>query len=169
MMHAPLSAVAQEWLRTKEALLAAHPELADDLALFADTLDGEAAALDVIAGLVRQAREDEAFVAANKALAADYADRASNLTERASRRKAAALALMDAIGEKTVRRPEFTITRVESRPSLILTDEEAIPEPFFRYTRSVNKLDVKAALERGETVPGAVLSNGAPHITVRMK
>lgn len=169
-MHQPLSLVAAEWLRTKERLRAEFPELEQDLETFADTLDGEAQAMDVIAGLVRWAREDDAHAKADRVLADDYAERARYLEARSEKRKAAALQLMEAIGEKTLRRPEFTLSVVNRPPKLGSNlDEAQIPDRFFDTKRVVNRVRLVDALREGEQVSGAYLTNSEPSLTVRMK
>lgn len=72
---------------------------------------------------------------------------------------------------------EHGVTRIESddilfrldKPSEVvkITDEKAIPEKFFRVKREVDKTAVKKALQVGDTVEGAELSQGKHRLTIK--
>jgi hypothetical protein len=50
---------------------------------------------------------------------------------------------------------------------VIITNEGAIPNDYFRIKYEANKTAIKAALEAGETIEGATLSNGGTTIQIR--
>ena len=161
--------LAAEWHRQREALLTAYPELLVDEDVFLDTLDGITEAADFIAHWARQAREDEAMAKALRAMQADMTERYNRLEARADKRRSVALALMNAIGKKKIIRPDLTITVQAGRPAVRITDDAALPDEFCRTVRSPNKTAIRDALELGEPVPGAVLSNQEPTLTIRTK
>jgi hypothetical protein len=54
-----------------------------------------------------------------------------------------------------------------TRPAIVITDEALVPGKFIKIERSFDKLAMRAALDAGEDVPGAVLSNPAPALQIR--
>jgi hypothetical protein len=53
----------------------------------------------------------------------------------------------------------FTAKLGKGRPSVVIDDESSFPDdsPFVKWTRTVSKTDIAAALNAGEEVPGARL------------
>ena len=68
-----------------------------------------------------------------------------------------------------VERPLATVSRLKGRLSVHIIDAEAIPSQLCRVVTSPDKTAIKKQLEAGEHVPGAVLEQGAPTISVRVK
>ncbi|WP_352404485.1 siphovirus Gp157 family protein [Sporanaerobacter acetigenes] len=56
-----------------------------------------------------------------------------------------------------VKTPLFTVAIQNNAPSVKIIDENAIPEDFFKYTKSIVKKDILEALKNGEEVPRAEL------------
>ena len=167
-MNAPVALLASDWRNTIKSLREQFPD-ADDEALF-DTCDGLTEAADVVALFVRQSREAAAMAAAVRSLVQDYIFRCGLLEGRSERLKSAALRLMEDMGEKTLRRPEFTLS-VSNRPGkLEVYDEEAIPDSFFDYeTKVVRTLNKDRLAAAPELPPGARMTNGQSVLSVRMK
>ena len=73
---------------------------------------------------------------------------------------------------------EHGVTRIESddilfrldKPSTVvkITDEGAIPDKFWRVKKEVDKTAVKKALQVGDEVEGAELSEGKHRLTVKV-
>lgn len=73
---------------------------------------------------------------------------------------------------------EHGVTRIESdeilfrldKPSDVvnITDESAIPEKFFRIKREADKTAIKKALQVGDSVEGAELTQGKHRLTVKV-
>lgn len=165
-MNAPVAipALAAQYRQLREALLTEFPDI--DAETLADTLDGETAAPDAVAALVRMAREAEAFSKAVSDLATEYDERAERLRARSERLRQSALSLMDAMGETKITRPEFTVSVSHRKGRLEVYDEEQLPEQFFRYRREVDRA---ALAEAAEPPPGTRMTNGSTHLTVRVK
>jgi hypothetical protein len=53
------------------------------------------------------------------------------------------------------------------RASLVLTDEQLVPDKYFRTERILMKTPLIDDLEQGEVIPGAVLSNPSPVLRIR--
>lgn len=161
--------LAAEWHRQREALLAYDPELLSDELALTDTLDGCTDAGDFVAFWARKAREDEATVEALRSIIDDMWTRSQRLSSRAAKQRTLAMALMDAIGEKKIVRPDITVAISPGRPKVIISDETALPEAYVRTKREPNKVAILEALEQGKSVPGATLSNRTPTLTIRTK
>lgn len=164
-----ISILAEEYRRQREGLLAAYPELIEDEAALTDTLDGITDAGDFIARFARFAREDEAMAKALSTMQGEMAERKARLEARAEKRRSVALALMNAINERKIIRPDLTITVQAGRPAVRITDESELPDAYFRVTKSPDKTAIRESIERGEPVPGAVLTNREETLTIRTK
>lgn len=167
-MNAPVAILAADWRNTIKSLREQFPD-ADDQTLF-DTADGECEAADVVAAFVRSALEDGAMAEAVENLEQDYRNRKNYLYERALRKRQAALRLLENMGEKTLRRPEFTLSVSHRKGKVEVYDQSAVPAIYFKQ-RTVWELDKEAladAVERGQ-VPGARLTNGSSVLSVRTK
>jgi len=161
------SALVEAYLRQREALLQAFPELRDDVQALADTLEGEAEAPDVIAGFIRDAREDEGRADALTTMLKAMSERKARYAARAERRRQAALAIMQACAIRKVELADFTASVRSVPPKVEITDEAAVPDSLCKFTRSPDRVAIKNALINGE-VPGAHLTNGSESISVRV-
>lgn len=162
------AAVVEEYRRQHQALLAAHPELADDPDTLADTLEGITSANDVVRSLLRGAEVDWEFVVALKKLITVYSNRAHDLERRHRRRREAAQSIMEAAGITKVTAPEFTASLRALPPRVDIYDHQAIPVQFYDTTPVLNKDRVRAAVEAGQEVPGARKTNGGVSLAVRV-
>ena len=162
------AAFTKEYLRQREALLEAYPELAEDMEALSDTLEGVTYAPELIAGFIRDAREDDAMADALGSMIKDMQERKQRLGNRADKRRSAAMAIMQAIGLTKLEQPDFTASIRRVPPKVEITDETAIPDFYIKVVRSPDKTLLKEALAKGP-VPGAALSNGGETIALRFK
>lgn len=163
------SALAEEYLRLREGLLQAFPELADDAHALADTLDGMSDATEVVATLIRGSRQDAAFAKAIGGLMDEMAERKERFVARAERRREVAQRFMERLERRKVEFPDFTATVAAGRRSVIVSDPAAVPDALCRIKREPDKTAIREAIEEGKEVPGAFLSNGGEVLTVRFK
>lgn len=165
------SALTETWKRLKARLLVDFPELAHDEQALQDTLDGETAAIDVIASLIRKSKEDEVMAAGLDAYINKLIDRRSRFLDRSERQRQAAFDLMQAIEVRNVTRPEFTasITAGQKRP--VIVDESLLPDRCVvtKTTRRPDMNEIGRLLKDGKEVPGAVLSNGTETLRVSQR
>ena len=139
----------------------------DDTDALLDTLDGETDVLDITDTLLSELGEAEAWEEAAKRMAERYALRAKKMADKQRTLKRLLGSILDATGEKTLRRPLATVSRTRPHVSVVITDEESVPTQLCRISKSPDKAAIKAQLEAGETVPGAELQAGAPGVAVR--
>lgn len=135
-----------------------------------DTLEGETELHEACLVVAESVQEHED-------LAAALAIRIQDLTARKSRLEASAdtlrniiLMAMERAGLDTIKGPLATLSKRTVAPSLVVEQDETIPARFFKAADP--KLDskaLKAALDAGEVIPGARLSNGGIGLTIRTK
>lgn len=149
-------------------LMLAYPELAEDEVLRADMIEGETSVHDFLSYVVRRIGE-------RQALANGIADYAKDIGERKARVERGVEALRSLIFKimndaqlRKVELPEATLSVRAVPPKVIITDEAALPEQFFKIKREPDKTAIKECLATG-VVPGAELSNGSETISIRIK
>jgi len=74
---------------------------------------------------------------------------------------------MLAIDRQAIDTDLFRVTVQASPPSVVITDEQAIPAEFVVHTPKVNKSLLKAVLKAGNDVPGATLAEGNTHLRIK--
>jgi hypothetical protein len=71
---------------------------------------------------------------------------------------------------QTILEPDFTVSIKRASPSIVITNEQDIPEPF--WVPQPPKLDRRAvldAMKSGSAVPGAEMANTRIILSVRTK
>jgi hypothetical protein len=162
------AAAAHEYLRQREALLQAFPELAEDEIALRDTLDGITYAPDLVALFVRDALEDESLAEALALRIKAMNERKTRLLSRSDRRRLAAQNLMQACDIRKVEQPDFTASIRNVPPKVEIDDEAALPDALCKVVRQPDKAAIKEALATG-AVTGARLTNGSETLTIRTK
>lgn len=153
-----------------DALRTSTATAEDDL--IADMIEGETDAMAGVSRLLRWMAERNAYIAALKEAASDMVERRKRFEEGVDTARAALATFMDQVGLIKLERPEATLSLREAGPSVsyaIDFDPEQLPEELRRWKCEADKHAVKAALEAGETVPGATLNNGGSVLTVRVR
>ncbi len=137
---------------------------------YLDTLDGVTDALDIADALIEAMQSDEALCAGIDARIAALKARQSRIRDRAARKKAVTLQLLDAMGVKKLERPLATISRREGSLSTVIDDPTEVPSQLMRerVIREPDKTAIKRQIEAGEHVPGARLERGPATLTVRV-
>ena len=100
-----------------------------------------------------------------KAEADRFAKRAKSAGNAADRLKGYVLSCLQAADIHSVEAGVFRVAVAQSPPALKI-DDEAVPSNYKRLVSEVDKAAVKAALERGENVPGAALVRGT-HLRIK--
>lgn len=163
------TALIEAYQRERERLLIEFPELAEDDATLADTLEGETEAPDVVAAFIREAREDEAAAKALGSIMDDMKARCQRIAARGDRRRQAAFAIMRACEIRKIEKPDFTASVRATPLKVEIDDEAALPDQFIRIKREPDKTAIKKALEIGAAVPGAHLTNGGETLSIRTR
>jgi hypothetical protein len=134
-------------------------------------LEGETELNELVSSLLAENEDDEGMIAQIKAQIGVRKERIARLENRVEARRNAIISLMDSAQLTKLPLPEATISLRTLLPRPKIADADALPDKFVTQVVTL-KADMKAieeALERGETVPGVVMSNGGASLTVRRK
>lgn len=152
----------------RDELLRRFPALADDEQALLDTLDGESDFDRQVLAVLRSADNDGMLAAGIEARLDDLQARKVRLAEREQSKRAAILHAMQAADRKKVELPDATVSVRATPPSVIITDEAAIPADYLEpQPPKLSKRAIKEALQADKEVPGAILSNGGFSLSVR--
>lgn len=99
--------------------------------------------------------------------ATEAGERARRFDARAARLKGVVMACMDAMGWRKREWAEATVSLRAPQLGVLITDEAALPEELVRVKVEPDKAAIKALLQQGVVVPGAVLANGMPSLIIK--
>lgn len=150
-------------------LLTAYPELAEDEDLRADMIDGETALVPLVERVLRMKLDADVMAKAIKERKAEIAERQARYERKSDGAKALIKSIMLAADLPKVTLPDATVSITKPRTKVEITDLAALPQGFFVVERKAKSAEIKAALEAGEEIPGAVLALGDEGLTVRVK
>lgn len=150
-------------------LLARYPELADDEELRADTFEAETDMVPIIQRLLRRKIDADAMASAIKELKSDNAARQSRFERQSEGYRSLILSVMIAADLDKLQLPAATVSVTAPRTTLEITDLDAIPQGYAKFEKVPDKPAIKAALERGDVIPGASLALSSEGLMVRTK
>ena len=167
-MTAPSAFRLEQAVATLQAARARMAEAGlspEDIAEAVGPEDGDVR--DALAQLLRHAVLAEATADALTELQKRMADRKARYQRQASEARATAFAVMDALGERRIALPDLTASIRQGLPRAVVLDVDALPDAFVAIQRKPRLRELLAALQAGDDVPGATLSNGIDTLTVR--
>jgi hypothetical protein len=162
--------VMSRWMEARDRLLRADPTLEHDEAAMIEALGPEEAERqEVLARLLRSAQHARDMSMAADERAKDIMGRRDRYRRRAEALVGSALGIMLDTGERRVELPELTASIRRNPESVLPVDEAEIPDEYWRVvtTRSLDKDAIKRAIKAGETVPGAMLSQGSESLMIK--
>lgn len=162
-LHADVASV----LADIDALLAVHPELAEDEDLRRDMLEGSTAAYDVLTRLVSIERDADSMSRAVSSRIADLQTRKARADKRKDMARTLMLRVMQAAGIQKAPLVEATVSVSKGRAGVDVVDVDALPADLVRVERVPDKKAIMERLAANENVPGAVLREAVPMVTVR--
>ncbi len=128
----------------------------------ADTLDAESGLVEKSQSVAFVIRNMEALAAAVKAEADAMTERAKRVQKRADSIKVYLHSCMTLAGVQKIEHPQFTLSIAKNPAGVQILDEQQIPAQFMRQPEppppAPDKKSIKAAIEAGEEVPGAKLT-----------
>lgn len=169
-MTAPTFTLERQTAAAKSLAADIRARFGDDDDLLADAIEGQTDAFEAVSRLLRWLNERGADVEALKALEADYAARRRRYEEQVKSARAALATFMDSTGLRKIERPEGTLSLRDAGQNTVFSadfDPERLPEDLRRWKCEPDKAAIKDALISGQSVPGAVLSNASPVLTIR--
>jgi hypothetical protein len=146
-----------------------HRHLGEEDPDFFEMLENETDALEILRSIIRRARLDDADSEATKAIETQLRERRTRLAERADKARSVVLHAMQDMGLEKLPMPDATVSVRAGRPSVEITDLSRLPERFVRVKVEADKSAIGEALKQGEAIPGAMLSNAAPSLSIRTR
>lgn len=167
-----LKLAVEEEMRILTALradIAVHHETLDDPDLMVVLAEGETSLLELIDLVLELDLFDEALISALKGNRDTLAVRLHRMEERRRSRRVVLEQALNLLERKSLERPTGTISLADRAPNLVVDEESVIPAKFFDLKPVLNRRLAKEALEAGEEVPGARLSDRAITLTLRRR
>ena len=124
-----------------------------DEILFADMMEGEAPAHDIIARIADAVALDQERLTGIKERAADIAARKARYEARIDAGKRAIGAVLRAAGLAKVELPEATWSVRDGNARLVVIDPEAVPFDMTRVKQEPDKIAINAAYENAAALP----------------
>jgi len=147
-------------------LMDRHPELADDIDLRADMLEGSTDLHKIMERLLNEEREADELIEAVKERIEKLSVRRTMFRSRQASIRDVMMGILQRADLRKIALPEATISITRRGPAVQLIDEALVPDVFCRFKREVSKTAIKEALNAGEEVPGAVLDNGSETLRI---
>lgn len=154
------------WLR--EELQRVHADVDEDTLV--DTLEGISSLPEMLSTAVRAVLDDQALVEGLKGRLADLKSRLERLEVRIHATRVVICEAMEEADLKKVSEADFTLSLRTGPTPLLIIDDGAIPDRYFSpQPPKLERAALKQALADGKDIPGAVLGNGSPTISVRVR
>jgi len=167
-MQHPLNHELTYHERMREQIKNEFPDIDEET--LADTLEGLTNLNEMLGAVVRSHLDDMAMVDALKSRVAHMQDRLSRISKRAEKKREIVTSVMEQANLKRLAEAEFTVSLRTSSAPLVVTEEGAIPEPFWKpQSPKLDRQGLIATLKSGGHVPGAILGNPRMAIAIRTK
>jgi hypothetical protein len=158
------------WQSARARLLSEDSALEHDQAALDELLgDVEGDVEDVLARLLRAARDAKAMAEASAGLIEDMQARKARFLRRNEAFRATAFAILDALGRNRFDLPDITASIRAGQPSVQITNEDEIPDLYVELVRKIDRQTIASVLKSGGEVPGATLTNSIPTLSLRTK
>jgi hypothetical protein len=155
-----------EFLR--KHLLAEYQEIDDETRR--DTLEGISSLPEALAAVIRAYMGDLDLAAALGMRISDMQQRLGRFEARAEKKRVLMTQVMERADIKKLQESDFTVSLRVVPPGLVVSNEAEIPGDYWNaQPAKLDKRGLLAALQTGQTVPGAGLGNGGMTISVRSK
>jgi len=151
------------------SLRALHPELVEDEESWLLALESETDLTETLRAIERKRQETAGLAGGIVYAVAQLHARQERFERRETVLRAILFKLLQAADLRKVELPEATLSVRNGTPKVVITDETALPDDFFRVVREPDKSFIKDCLKEGDIVPGAMLSNAEPCLSVRVK
>jgi Siphovirus Gp157 len=123
----------------------------------------------VLTKLGRAALDAQAYVGMISERMVDLRRRQDRAERRLETIRATLLQAMQSLELESYRDPEFSASVKLGKPKVVVTDVNALPGPCIRTVIEPDKRVIADYLAVGRPVPGAMLGNGAPYLTLKSK
>ena len=148
-----------------------YPELKeDDAVLRVDTLTGATNLGEMLTAILHSLEDAKALRDGTQGRLDELKARQDRFKLRIEFLRLMITKIMQHVEVGKIELPEATLSMRKGSAQLIGDPDPAeLPDDLVRIVRQPDKAKIKEALERGEEVPGFVLSNAPPSLSVRVK
>lgn len=141
-----------------------------DEQLFLDMLEGETDLFRIVGRIHEQIARDEEMMTGIAERQANLAERKRRIGERITASKALVGKFLRAAQLPKLELPEATYSVRDGKPSLEITDPDAVPDGYRRVKTEPDKSAINAAFGGSETLPNWLVRNPAKDVvTIRTK
>jgi hypothetical protein len=136
----------------------------------ADTVEGLTDLHEIVTAVIQTALSDEALVLGLKCRISDMQGRLDRLQDRATKCRQIARDVMIELDLKKLIAPDFTASIREGIPSLMVIDEDAVPNIYWQPSEPrLKRQELAYELKQGAEIAGVALSNPEPVLSVRTR
>ncbi len=161
-----LSAEVQNYVALREALKVEFAEIDDET--LEDTLEGLTEVRAIVAQVVRSSLSDEMMAEALKRRIDEMRERLARIEGGRERKRELALTALRRLGLQKLVEADFTVSIRNGAPAVEVIDELRIPKEFWvAQEPKLNRGALYRALKTGTSVPGALMDQGTPVLSVR--
>lgn len=151
-----------------EMLKVSNPEIIEDDESWLLALESETNVEELLTQIIRQIEDTKALVVGTKDRFEELKARKDRFESRVESLRALAFKLMEAAELPKLELPEATLSIRSVPPSVMVTDEEKLPDIACKFERKPDKAKIKELLASG-WVAGATMSNGSKSLSIRIK
>ena len=151
-----------------ENLKVLHIDLFEDEEAWLMTLESETDMDALLTSIVRRIEDSKALVLGTKDRAEELAARRKRFEDRIESLRNLAFKIMEAADVAKLELPEVTLSIRNVAPSVVITDEENLPDIACKFERKPDKAKIKELLATG-LVAGAAMSNGGKTLSIHIK
>lgn len=151
-----------------ENLKVLHIDLFEDEEAWLLALESETDMDALLTSIVRRIEDSKALVLGTKDRAEELAARRKRFEDRIESLRNLAFKIMDAADVAKIELPEVTLSVRNVAPSVVITDEDNLPDIACKFERKPDKAKIKELLATG-LVAGAVMTNGGKTLSIRIK
>lgn len=162
-----VSRMLAEIREARDTLLQIDQSIAEDEKLMLDSIEGMTGAFEVIDVLVTASVWADTLAQAARHQAEQMAARAARIERRRDSLRNIILVALQALELPRVERASYTVSVRQHQPELVI-NEAALPDTYWRTTRTVDRALVRRHLATGIEVEGAQFGNASQGIMVRV-
>ena len=151
-----------------ENLKVSHPALMEDDESWVMSLESETNLHDFLTNIVRRIEDTKALVIGTQDRFEELKSRKDRFETRIEALRALAFKMMVSADLAKVELPLATLSLRAVPPSVVITNEENLPDIACKFERKPDKTKIKELLATGP-VAGASMSNGSIAVSIRVK
>lgn len=150
-------------------LLTVHPDIAEDVELLADSIEGETGLYEILEKALSARQEADMMVSAIKDRETALEARRKRYEAQSAAYKSLMLSLMQYASQDKVTLVTATLSISKGRTSVEVENEDELPQGTYSTKRVPDKAAIKRMIEEGETIPGASLKTSDDGLTIRTR